>query len=157
MPRITQLLGRFVPLVLATLTACQMPIAPTAPANAGVAIDPAVRQMIGGLADRFTQARQAGGMVGVSAEIQSCYQTATLPRQVRDCLALDAVARRVDMETARILPGGELPYFSEQPVTRRWAHYNRAANFANLQQQITYMADVSDAVILEMARRQHAG
>ncbi|WP_424138925.1 hypothetical protein [Roseomonas chloroacetimidivorans] len=61
------------------------------------------------------------------------------------------------MKTARILPGGELSYFSEQAVTRRWAHYNRAANFANLQQQITYMADVSDAVILEMARRQHAG
>lgn len=157
MPRITQPLGRFAPLVLATLTACQIPMAPAAPSNAGVAIDPAVQQLIGGLADRFTQARQAGGMVGVSAEIQSCYQTATLPRQVRDCLALDAVARRVDRETARIIPGGELPNFSEQAVTRRWAHYNRAANFANLQQQITYMADVSDAVILEMARRQHAG
>ena len=157
MPRITPLLGHIAPLMLATLTACQMPVAPAAPPNAGVVTAASVRQMIGGLADRFTQARQAGGIVGVSAEVQSCYQTATLPRQFRDCLALDAVARRVDMETARILPGGELPYFSEQAVTRRWAHYNRAANFANIQQEINYMKDVSDAVILEMARRQHAG
>lgn len=157
MLKITPMIGRIAPLVLATLTACQMPVAPAAPSSAGLVTASDVRQMIGGLADRFTQARQTGGMVGVSAEVQSCYKTATLPRQVRDCLALDAVARRVDMETARILPGGELPYFSEQAVTRRWAHYNRAANFGNIWEEMNYMKDVSDAVILEMARRQHAG
>ena len=93
-------------------------------------------------------------MVGVSADIQSCYQTATLPRQVRDCLVLDAVARRVDMETSRTLPGAGLPYFSEQAVTQRWPHYNRAANFQNLQQQLSYMRNGSDAVILEIAKKR---
>lgn len=139
--------------MLTVLAVCQMP----APAFAAEPIDPAVQQLVTGLANRFVRARQAGGMVGVSADVQSCYQTATLPRQVRDCLVLDAVARRVDLETSRSLPGAGLPYFSEQAVTQRWAHYNRAANFQNLQQQLSYMRNGSDAVILEMAKRHSLG
>ena len=66
---------------------------------------------------------------------------------------LDAVARRIDTEAARTIPGGELPYFSEQAVIRRWTQHNRAANFSDIQTQIAYMAHGSDAVILEVAKR----
>ena len=146
--------SRCLPL-LATLlvVGCQVPTPPQTTAASNVAIDTAVRQMVSNLASRFTRVRQAGGMVGVSGDIQTCYQQAVLPRQVRDCLVLDAVARRIDMEAARTIPGGELPYFSEQAVTRRWAQHNRAANFPDIPTQLSYMRNGSDAVILEMAKR----
>lgn len=150
---LNKVLSRLPIMAVLVMAGCQMPNAPQATAAPTEAIDPAVRRMVGNLATRFTRARQAGGMVGVSADIQSCYQQAALPRQVRDCLVLDAVARRIDMEAARTIPGGELPYFTEQAVTRRWAQHNRAGNFPDLPTQISYMRNASDAVILEMAKR----
>ena len=146
--------SRCVPLlVILTLAGCQMPTTPPTIVTSNDVTDATVRQMVASLAARFTRARQAGGMVGVSVDIQSCYQQAALPRQVRDCLVLDAVARRIDMEAARTIPGGELPYFSQQAVTRRWAQHNRAANFPDISTQLSYMRNGSDAVILEMAKR----
>lgn len=153
MPMLRRTSQRLPLLTFLLLAGCQLPAAPQSAAYSSTAIDPGVQQMVSTLAARFTRARQAGGMVSVSADIQQCYQQAALPRQVRDCLVLDAVARRIDVEAARTIPGGELPYFSEQAVTRRWAQHNRAANFPDLPTQLSYMRNGSDAVILEMAKR----
>jgi len=111
-----------------------------------------VERMVHGLALRFADARDRGGMFGVSADIQTCYAQAVRPAQVRDCLVLDAVARRIDMTTAKALPGGSLPYWTETAVTHRWARYNRSANFPDIQTQLEYMAHGSEAVLLDLAK-----
>ena len=67
--RMLQYLPIFAVLMLA---GCQMPTAPQITTASNVVTDPAVRQMVSNLVARSTRARQAGGMVGVSADIQSC-------------------------------------------------------------------------------------
>ena len=66
------------------------------------------------IAARFEQARREGGMGGVIVEIDCCYASTTKPvielYALRDCITLDYVGYRMDVDVGRRVFHQTLPY-----------------------------------------------
>jgi len=107
---------------------------------------------IHGLATKFKNARDGSGMSGVTTMIQECYRSAVRPFSFRECMILDAVGRRVDLDAVKSFGGPALPYWSNATVTRRWEQNRRPANFPDARTAVQFMANGSEAVMLDLLK-----
>ena len=102
------------------------------------------------IAARFEQALRTGGMAGVIMEIDNCYASATKPvirlYALRDCVTLDYIGYRMDVDVGRRLFHQSLPYFTDTAFSTRADHYAQLDGFTSPAQLAQYPGDTNEAV-----------
>jgi hypothetical protein len=92
-----------------------------------------------------------GGMAGVVHDIESCYRKTTSlvgapPDALRDCMTLDYTAYNIDQLDGRQINGAPLPFFTDNAVKARLAHYGPAAQFDSAAHMLAYLKDIHQLV-----------
>ena len=125
----------------------------------GVAVEdphPDVQQEIWNDASRYDTAFKAGGMAGVSAEIERCYQDATVPVTkiwaLRDCLIVDFTGFYTDMKVGRRINHASLPYFAPDTFETRTNRYAKMDGFTSGAQLSNYFQDAEKLVQIDLAQ-----
>jgi len=112
------------------------------------------------IAGRFEQDRRQGGMTGVTADIERCYASATVPvvkiYELRDCLVLDYVGYQTDVTIGRRQFRVAMPYFEDQAAFARWTRYGPPAQFDNPNRLVAYLSNGNGLVQLDLARIEAA-
>ena len=129
---------------------------------APITIDPHadVATRMNTIADRFDEDRRKGGMAGVIADVEKCYASA-IGRVIqvfalRDCLVLDYMGYRMDVEVRRRLWNQTLPYYEDDVAASRWTRYGMLARFASGQRLSEYMENARQLVLIDLARKDAA-
>ena len=117
-------------------------------------LEPDIGSRMHAIASRFEQSRRTGGMSGVIADIEQCYASATQlvikVNALRDCLVLDYVGYRTDVDIGRRLFHQSLPYFVDPTFVTRQAHYGQLDGFPTPPQQMQYLRDANALVQLDI-------
>ena len=125
----------------------------------GLAVEdpnPDIQQEVWNIASRYDTSFKAGGMAGVTQEIESCYQSATVPVTkiwaLRDCLILDYTGFYTDMKVGRRLNHISLPYFAPETFAARTTRYAKMDGFTSPAQLSNYFKDTEDLVQIDLAQ-----
>ena len=114
------------------------------------------------VAARFQDDFHTGGMAGVTADTEACYQRATALNlikryELQDCLALDYAGYKTDVIVGRgVLKGPALPYYEDQIYFARIDKYGHLAGFETPQQMGAFLAASYALVSQDMAQMNAA-